>query len=70
MRVIKKMDKKPLTRVLMIASCVVMTMVTFLSWNFSSISLMLICAVISVAVFLIGQISGNPGKNKKGGEGK
>jgi len=66
-KMIKKMDKKPLTRVLMIASCVVMTLVTFLSWNFSSISLMLICAVISVAVFLIGQLSG---KNKKGGEGK
>jgi len=24
----------------------------------------------TVAVFLIGQISGKPGKNKKGGEGK
>ena len=50
---IHKMPKKWLPLSIMISSCIVMLLINIFSWNFSSISLMLIAAVISIAVFSI-----------------
>lgn len=62
---IKKMQKKKMPRATMICSCVVMLCINIFAWNFSSISLMLIAAVISLSVFII---SGAP--EQKGGAKK
>ena len=59
---IKKMQKKKMPRVIMIGSCVVMLCINIFAWNFSSISLMLIAAVISLSVFII-----NGAPEQKGG---
>lgn len=57
----KKVPKDILSRILLWGSCVVMLLSDIFAWNFSTISLMLVCACISVAVFLA--------TRKKGGEG-
>jgi len=57
---IKKMAKSLLSRMLMIGAAAVMLAVNLFSWNFSSISLMIISAVISFSVFLA--------TGKKGGD--
>lgn len=62
---IKKMHKKFLPRTIMACSFIVMLLVNIFSWNFSSISLMLIAAVISLVVF----VTSNPSE-QKGGAGK
>lgn len=49
---IKKMHKKVLPRAIMACSFIVMLFVNIFSWNFSSISLMLIAAVISLIIFV------------------
>ena len=59
---IKKMPKKKMPRVIMICSCIVMLCVNIFAWSFSSISLMLIAAAVSLVIFLI---SGAP--EQKGG---
>ena len=48
----RKMHKKKLPRAIMIVSCAAMLLINFFSWNFSSISLMLIAGAVSLAVFL------------------
>lgn len=62
---IRKMHKKLLPRTIMICSFAVMLFINIFSWNFSSISLMLIAATISLIVFII---SGAP--EQKGGAGQ
>ena len=60
-----KMKKKPLPCLILGCSFTAMMLISFFAWNFSSIFLMLIAAVISLAVFVI---EGAPAG--KGGDGK
>ncbi len=62
---IKKMHKKVLPRTIMACSAVIMLLINIFSIKFSSISLMLAAAVVSVSVFLI-----MSNKAKKGGAAK
>ena len=62
---IKKMHKKKLPRTIMICSCIVMLCINIFAWNFSSISLMLIAAVVSLTVFIL-----NGAPEQKGGAKK
>ena len=50
---IGKMQKKLLPRAIMICSCLAMLCINVFAWNFSSISLMLIAAAVSLTVFLL-----------------
>ena len=50
---IRKMQKKWLPLSIMVGSCIFMLLINIFSWSFSSISLMLIAAVISLTVFSI-----------------
>ncbi len=61
---IGKMQKKLLPRTIMICSCLAMLCINIFAWNFSSISLMLIAAAVSLTVFLL---NGKPAP-KGGGE--
>ena len=47
------MKKKTLSCIILAVSIVVMVLVDIFSWNFSSISLMLIAAAVSLVIFLI-----------------
>ena len=60
-----KMHKKLLPRAIMVCSFVAMLLIDFLSWHFSSITLMLVAAAVSLVIF---QVKGGPGQ--KGGVGK
>lgn len=62
---VKKMQKKKLPRAIMICSCAVMLCVNIFAWNFSSISLMLIAAFVSLTIFIL---NGSP--EQKGGAKK
>ena len=62
---IRKMAGKKLPRAIMACSCAVMLCVNFFAWNFSSISLMLVAAAVSLTIFVLG---GAPAR--KGGAGK
>jgi len=50
---IKKMNKKKLQVIIMICACIVMLCINIFAWNFSSISLMLLAAAISLASFFV-----------------
>ena len=50
---IKKMPKKKLPRTIMVCSCTAMLCINLFAWNFSSISLMLIAAMISLSIFML-----------------
>lgn len=50
---IKKMNKKKLQVIIMICACIVMLCINIFAWNFSSISLMLLAAAISLARFFV-----------------
>lgn len=50
---VKKMHKKVLPRVIMVCSFIAMFAINIFTWNFSSISLMLIATVISLAIFIV-----------------
>ena len=50
---IRKMHKKKLPRTIMICACIAMLCINVFAWNFSSISLMLIAAVVSLGIFVI-----------------
>ena len=60
---IKKMQKKSLQRAIMLCSFAIMMLVNIFSWNFSSIRLMLIVAVVSLIFFTV---KGSP-EQKSGG---
>ena len=62
---IKKMHKKKLPRTIMIGSAIVMFCINLFGWIFSSISLMLISAVVSLTMFIL---NGTP--EQKGGAKK
>lgn len=62
---IKKMHKKKLPRAIMLCFCVVMLFINIFTWNFSSISLMLIAATVSLTIFVL-----NGAPEQKGGAGK
>ena len=49
----KKMQKKPVPLAIMICSCIVMLCVNIFAWSFSSISLMLIAALVSLILFVL-----------------
>ena len=50
---LRKMQKRWLPRVIMACSCGIMLCINLFSWSFSSISLMLIAAAVSLVIFLI-----------------
>ena len=62
---VKKMQKKKLPKAIMLCSCAVMLCVNIFAWNFSSVSLMLIAAVVSLTIFIL---NGSP--EQKGGAKK
>ena len=62
---IGKMQKKILPRTIMICSCLAMLGINIFSWNFSSISLMLIAAALSLTVFLLNGKTAPKGGEKK-----
>ena len=62
---VKKMHKKVLTRVIMVCSFIAMFAINIFTWNFSSISLMLIATVISLAIFIVKGAPEQKGSAKK-----
>lgn len=62
---IKKMHKKKLPRTIMVCSCIAMLCINIFAWDFSSISLMLITAVVSLTIFVV-----NGAPEQKGGANK
>ena len=62
---IKKMHKKKWTRAIMACSCLIMLCSNFFALNFSSISLMLISAIISLTLFIL-----NSGSSEQKGDTK
>ena len=62
---VKKMHKKVLPRTIMVCSCIVMLCINIFALNFSSISLMLVAAVISLAIFIVSGSPQQKGGNKK-----
>ncbi len=53
---LKKMSAKALPRIIMISSFVCMFLVNLFSWEFSSISMMLVAAVVSLICFVIQEV--------------
>ena len=62
---IKKMPKKKLPRAIMICSSILMLCVNIFAWNFSSITLMLIAAIVSLTVFIRNGAPDQKGGGKK-----
>ena len=58
---LKKMQKKAQPLAIMVCSCVAMVCIDIFAWNFSSISLMLVAAAVSLTLFLLKEA-------RKGGE--
>ena len=56
---------KKLTRTIMVCSCIAMLCINIFAWNFSSISLMLIAAVVSLTIFMINDAPGQKGGANK-----
>ena len=54
-----EIGKKPLSRLILAASCTAMLLINFFSWNISSIALLVTAGIVSLAVFAAG--------NRKGG---
>ena len=63
-RMIKKMQKKPIPLTIMICAFVSMLVIDIFALRVSSITLMLIAAVISLAIFLIRRNTGKAGDVK------
>ena len=62
---IKKMPKKKMPKTIMVCSCIAMLFINLFALNFSSISLMLIAAVVSLTLFIA-----NGAPEQKGGAKK
>ena len=62
---IRKMHKKKLPRAIMVCSCIAMLCINIFAVNFSSISLMLVAAVVSLTIFIL-----NGAPEQKGGAKK
>ena len=52
-KMIKKMQKKPIPRTIMVCAAVLMIVINIFSLSFSSISLMLVAGIISVCIFAV-----------------
>lgn len=63
---IRKMKKNMLSRMIVGASFLAMLLINIFSWNFSSISLMMTAAAVSLVLYMV---KGNQGQREKGGEG-
>ena len=50
---LRKMPKKKMPRAIMLCACIAMLCINIFAWNFSSVSLMLIAAAVSLAIFLL-----------------
>lgn len=57
---LRKMEKTPLALGVAGGACVAMLLINFFSWNFSSISLILIAGALGFAVYALGKRSGTP----------
>lgn len=64
-RMIKKMEKDTFSKIVVVCATILMLLVDIFSWNFSSITMMLIAAVISLVVFMV-----RDKRRAKGGEDK
>ena len=53
---LKKKPKKKLSKVIMICSCITMLCINFFAWKISSISLMVVAAMVSLVLFNIQEI--------------
>ena len=62
---VKKMNKKKLPRAIMVCSCIAMFCINIFALDFSSISLMIIAAVVSLTIFVA-----NGAPAQKGGANK
>ena len=49
----KKMEKNPLSRVIMVCSLVTMFLINVFAWNFSSISMLVVAALVSLICFVL-----------------
>lgn len=63
-KMIKKMQKKPLPLIFLISAAVIMLLINIFTISFSSVALMLIFGVISLAVFLLKGSFGKAGEKK------
>ncbi|NLW03137.1 MAG: chromate transporter [Clostridiaceae bacterium] len=52
-KMIKKMQKKPIPRTIMISATVIMLLINIFSLKFSSVALMLIFGIISLVIFIV-----------------
>jgi chromate transporter len=64
-KMIKKMHRNKLPLVIMISSFIVMLCINLFAWNFSSINLMLIAAVVSLTIFTVQETIAQKGGAKK-----
>ena len=62
---LKKMPKKKLSKVIMICSCITMLCINFFAWKISSISLMVVAAMVSLVLFNIQEIQKQKGSVKE-----
>ena len=62
---LKKMPKKKLAKVIMICSCIAMLCINFFAWKISSISLMVVAAIVSLVLFNIQEIQKQKGSVKE-----
>ena len=62
---VKKMHKKVLPRTIMVCSCIVMLCINIFALKFSSISLMIIAAILSLTIFIASSSPQQKGGNKK-----
>ena len=60
----KKAKKSTMTRVFIVSACIAMLAIHIFSWNISAINLMLVAAVMSLVILVVGD------RRKKGGEGR
>lgn len=63
-KMIRKMQKKPLPRTIMLCAFAAMLLIDLFALNISSITLMLIAALISLSVFLVKQRGGKEAVGK------
>lgn len=62
---LKKMHKKKLPRAIMICSCIAMLCINIFAFDFSSISVMIIAAVVSLTIFVINGAPDQKGSTNK-----
>ena len=62
---LKKMPKKKLSKVIMICSCITMVCINIFTWKISSISLMVVAAIVSLVIFNIQEMQKQKGSVKE-----